>query len=318
MLVVGMDVANAASEIGDASPFASYVPLDKSLSGQFTVVGSGVMSKMLRLLEESYEAMYPDMDLNLSAPSSAAVPTGLIKGTIAVGAMSRPMYPSEKQAFLEKHGFPIQEFQIARDALLIVVNRTNPLPGITMAQLDGIYSESRLRGGEKIETWSDLGLAGEWTSQPVKAFGGGKGWGTTTTFENLVCESAVSRSGILVDDIEEGIPQAVARDPYAIGYTCLGTTQADIKALPIAEKSGDPLVAPNAENLLNGTYPLERDLYLYVAPDGGGRVPPAVEEFVRFILSKQGQEVVAKSGMIPLSHRVKKQGVELPLNPPMD
>jgi phosphate transport system substrate-binding protein len=274
---------------------------------------------MIRLLEEGYEAIYPEMDLKMSAPSSAAVPTGLIDGNILVGAMSRPMSQTEKQAFFEKYGYPIKEFRIARDALIVVIHGTNPLPGITMEQLDGVYSDRRLRGGPKIQTWGDLGLSGAWASQPVKAFGGGEGWGTTTTFEKLVCYGALSREDISVEDIENGIPDAVSKDAYSIGYTCLGTTQKDIKAVPIAETASDPFVAPTPENLLDGSYPLERDLYLYVAPDQGGRIPITIREFLRFILSKEGQAAVADSGMIPLTApQVKKEQAKLSPNEATD
>lgn len=319
-LLAGLAVVEAQTEReAPPPPLPTYAPVENKLAGEFTVIGSGVMTKMIRLLEEGYETIYPEMDLKVNAPSSAAVPTGLIEGHIQVGAMSRPMDQSEKQAFFEKYGYPIKEFRIARDALIMVVHGTNPLPGITMEQLDGIYSDRLFRGGQQVQTWGDLGLSGVWASQPVNAFGGGEGWGTTTTFEKLVCYGAPSRSGISEEDIENGIPSAVSKDPYAIGYTCLGTTQKDIKALPIAERTGDPFVAPTPENLLDGSYPLERDLYLYVAPDQGGRIPITIREFLRFILSKEGQAVVADSGMIPLTApQVKKERAKLAPNEATD
>ncbi len=319
LLLAGSALVKAQTEREEPPPLPAYVPVEKKLAGEFTVVGSGVMTKLIRLLEGSYETIYPGMDLTMSAPSSAAVPNGLIEGAIQVGAMSRPMDQSEKQAFFEKYGYPIREFRIARDALIVVVHGTNPLPGITLEQLDGIYSDLHLRGGQPVQTWGDLGLSGAWAGEPVNAHGGGEGWGTTTTFEKLVCYGAATRSGVSVEDIENGIPQAVSKDEYAIGYTCLGTTQKDIKALPIAERSGDPFVAPTPENLLDGSYPLERDLYLYVAPDKENRIPIEIREFLRFILSREGQAVVSDSGMIPLiAPQVKKERAKLSPTPAKD
>lgn len=301
--------------IGVAQVFAETevtrrVPVDPKLPAyevaaplspqKLSINGSGVMAGIITPLTKQFVAIHKDVDVELSYPSSTVVFDGLMDGTITVGAMSRALTELEKIAFERKYGHRIFEVCIALDALEILVNRFNPVAGITLEQLDGIYSTACLRGGPPVSAWGDLGLSGTWLNLPVEAYGGGPGWGTTRTFESLVCWGAVSKPSVHQKNIEDGILEAVAADVAGIGYTCLGQRSAEVRSVPVAESPAGPFVSCTAQTLQDGTYPLRRPLYLYVVPGGDGEMPAVVRGFLHFALSRDGQKIVSESGMVPL------------------
>lgn len=276
-----------------------YRPQEQ-IAGSFSVVGSGVMSSLLRTARKQFTTLHPEASIELSFPSSATVLEGLLTGRVKMGAMSRPMDQLEKKAFARTFGREILEVAIVQDALRILVHRLNPIPSLTLEQLDAIYSPAGLRGAAPATVWGDLGMAGSWELEPVEAYGGAPGWGTTLTFEGLVSWGARSKPGVHQANIETGVTAAVAANLGAIGYTCLGPLPDETRTVPVAENAASPPVDCTTANLQNGSYPLRRQLYLYIAPGADGSIPPASREFLLFLLSRTGQAAVAESGMVPL------------------
>ncbi len=285
--------AKSGSRLPDYQPSA---PITQS----FKIYGSGVMANLLEKATKEFVAVHPDTTVELSFPSSAGVLDGLINGSVTFGAMSRPMGDLEKKSFARKYGHEILEICVAQDALQVLVHRHNPIPGLTLDQLDAIYSSVGLRGGLPVTTWGDLGLPGAWVNEPVEPYGGSPGWGTTLTFEGLVSWGALSKASVRPLNIESGVPQAVAANLGAIGYTCLGPPQDGTRTVPVAENISAPFVACTPENVQNGSYSLRRLLYLYAAPGPDGTIDRAFREYLLFLLSGAGQKVVAESGMLPL------------------
>jgi len=278
----------------------AYRPAEKFSGQKFKIEGSGVMATILTPMAERFVAIHRETEIDLSYPSSAAVFDGLMEGRITFAAMSRALTEPEKLAFERKFERKLIEICIALDALEILVNRFNPVSGITIEQLDAIYSSAGLRGNAPVAVWGDLGMGGSWLNQPIEAYGGGTGWGTTRTFETLVSLGAESKSTVHQRNIETGIPAAVAKDISAIGYSCLGKRSAEVRSVPVAASNGSPYVACTAETLQNGSYPLRRPLYLYIVPEKNGNLLPVVRDFLLFSMSRDGQIVVSESGMVPL------------------
>lgn len=296
------------------------IPIDPGLpvysgagvNGTLMIEASGVMQDIFTPATKLFTELNPGAKIRLSYPSSNSVFQSLIDGKIRVGAMSRFLTNPEKKAFEQKFGAKILEICIAMDALEIVVHRYNPITEITFEQLDAIYSPAALRGGNPVFTWGDLGLGGSWQSQPVEIYGGAPQWGTTLTFEALVTWGVPTKPGIHETAIER-IPDAVAKNFGAIGYTSLGRRNREVKSLPVAESAVGPFIACTPETLGNGSYPLRRQLYLYIVPEAGGRVSELIRDFLLLMLSREGQHIVSEAGMIPLGvEEIKKERSLIP------
>jgi phosphate transport system substrate-binding protein len=290
----------SAESPGKPVALPEYRP-EEQITGSFSMAGSGIMASLLRIARKQFTAIHAEASIELSFPSSATVLEGLLTGRVKLGAMSRPMGKLEKKAFARTFGREILEVCVAQDALQILVHRLNPITSLTLEQLDAIYSPAGLRGAAPATTWGDLGVGGSWELEPIEAYGGAPGWGTTLTFESLVTWGALSKPGVHQVNIESGVPEAVATNLGAIGYTCLGPLPDDARAVPVAENAASAPVDCTPANLQNGSYPLRRQLYLYIAPEKDGSISPASREFLLFLLSRNGQAAVADSGMAPLS-----------------
>ena len=183
------------------------------------------------------------------------------------------------------------------------IRRVNP-QRFEMEQLDAIFGRDRKRGyHEEITTWGQLGLKGEWAQQPIRRYGRDQRSGTRTFF---VQEALLG--GELRGDIREEIGAAseilaIGRDVLGIGYASIEYQASVVRVLPLAEKAGQPFVAPMAESVAHGTYPLGRPLYLYAKIDPTAGPEPEVLEFLKFLNSRQGQDMVIKAGVYPLPAR---------------
>ncbi len=225
-----------------------------------------------------------------------------VSGHVGLLASSRPLDAEERKDFRSRYGFEVTEVPIALDAVAIYVNHQNPLPGLTMEQVDAIFGQSRKRGATSdITSWGQLGLQDGWEQQPVRLYGRDKRSGTRTFFVHTALLDGILKSNV---HEEPGTAMEIldlSRDAAGIGYAGIGFQASTVRILPIAEKSGGPLVAPTAESATNGTYPLARALYLYARKTPKGELDEEIAEFLKFINSREGQETIAKAGVFPLS-----------------
>jgi phosphate transport system substrate-binding protein len=215
--------------------------------------------------------------------------------------MSREMKPSEIDDFEKKFGYPPSKFKVAIDALAVFVNKDNPLKQLTLQQADAIFSKGRACGGAKdITTWGDLGLTGDWAAKPISLYGRNSASGTYGFFkEHALC------NGDYKDTVKEqpgsaSVVQGVAEDRYGIGYSGIGYKTSGVKALALAKKDGEPFIETDPAEVYAGKYPLARFLYVYVNQPPNKPLDPLVKQFLLYILSRDGQEVVVKDGYLPL------------------
>jgi phosphate transport system substrate-binding protein len=221
--------------------------------------------------------------------------------------MSRPLTPEEIQGFTMKYGYPPTEIKVAADALAIYVEKKNPVPGLTLGQLDGIFSRTQRPGGSSIETWGQAGLTGEWTNRPIILYGYGPEDGARRVFRQQALDGGEFRLPLRVEGGGSSIVQGVAANPGAIGFASIFFACKGVRVVPLAGTDGR-FCAPTTENVRSHQYPLSRFLYIYVnkpprQPFGG----PAAE-FLRFLLSREGQQVVADGGNIPLDAATVNEG----------
>jgi len=273
------------------------------VSGNLSSVGSDTLANMMTLWAEEFKRMYPNVNVQIQAAGSSTAPPALTEGTSNLAPMSRMMKDSEIQAFEERYGYKPTAIPVAIDALAVFAHKDNPIEGLTMAQVDGIFSATRLCGVEDLDTWGKLGLTGAWADRDIQLYVRNSVSGTYGYFkENALCKGYF-RSGVNEQPGSASVVQSVSQSLNAVGYSGLGYKTSSVRAIPLAAEEGQPFIEANEENAIAGTYPLSRFLYVYVNKAPNGELAPLEREFVKLMLSKQGQEVVFKDGYVPMPKR---------------
>ena len=283
----------------------------QGVSGTLKSIGSDTMNNEMTLWAEGFKKLYPNVQVEIEGKGSSTAPPALIAGTAQFGPMSRPMKPTEIDEFEKRHGYKPLGLPTSIDMLALYVHKDNPLKGLTLQQVDAIFSKSRKGGAEQaLVTWGDLGLTGEWAAKPISLYGRNSASGTYGYFK----EHALFK-GDFRDDVKEqpgssSVVQAVASDRYALGYSGIGYKTADVRAVPLASEAGAELVEAVPANAYSGEYPLARFLLLYVNHKPASEMDPLRREFLRYIFSQQGQSDVVKDGYYPVTHEIARKAVE--------
>lgn len=269
------------------------------VSGSLNSVGSDTLNNMLTLWSEAFQALYPNVRVQIEGKGSSTAPPALIEGTAQLGPMSRSMKSSETDSFEAKFGYKPTEVSVAIDALAVFVHKDNPLDALSLQQLDGVFSNTFKRGGQDITRWGQLGLEGDWAQRPISLYGRNSASGTYGYFKDVTLDKGDYKATVKEQPGSSAVVQGIASDLYGIGYSGIGYQTPGVKALALAEGSGQAAL-PTAENCLTGDYPLARLLSIYINKAPNEALDPLTYEFLRFILSKQGQEIVARDGYYPL------------------
>jgi phosphate transport system substrate-binding protein len=288
--------ADTASGLDSALPAYSTV---SGVSGDRSSIGSDTLNNLMQLWSEGFSALYP-VEVKVDGKGSSTAPPALIEGTADFGPMSREMKPDEINKFEAKFGYKPTGVRVALDALAIYVNKDNPIKSLTMQQVDAIFSSTRKAGGSSdVATWGQLGLTGAWASLPISLYGRNSASGTYGYFKEHVLAKGDFKSTVKESPGSAAVVQGVTADRGGIGYSGIGYRTAGVRAVPISGKDATPHEATN-ENAISGKYPISRALLIYVNKAPGRPLDPAVREFLRYVLSKEGQEVVLKDGFVPM------------------
>jgi phosphate transport system substrate-binding protein len=294
----------AQSAVAQAVKVDSGLPIYQKasgVSGNFTSVGSDTLNNLMTLWAESYKRFYPNVNIQIQGAGSSTAPPALIQGASNFGPMSRTMKDEEIVAFEKKHGYKPTAVPVAIDALAVYVNKDNPVTGLSVTQVDAIFSSTRKCGGAKeINKWGDVGMTGDWAGRPIALYGRNSVSGTYGYFkEKALCKGDFSKR-VAEQPGSASVVQSVTGQIGAIGYSGIGYITSGVRAVPLAKKDGEPFVEATAANALNKSYPLSRVLYVYVNKRPNQPLQPLEREFFKMVLSKQGQEVVVKDGFVPL------------------
>jgi phosphate transport system substrate-binding protein len=269
------------------------------VSGNLNSIGSDTLNNLMTLWAESFQAVYPNVKIQIEGKGSSTAPPALIEGTAQLGPMSRPMKNTEIDAFERKYGYKPTEIKVAIDALAVFAHKDNPIPSLTMQQVDGIFSSTRKSGGPAIERWGDLGLAAPWATRPISLYGRNSASGTYGFFKDVSLRGGDYRATVKEQPGSSSVVQGISSDLAGIGYSGIGYLTSGVRAIPLVGTDGTAYEA-KSENCLSGRYPLARFLYIYVNKPPGQQFDKLTVEFIRFVLSRSGQEVVVKDGYFPL------------------
>jgi len=280
------------------------------VSGNIKSIGSDTMNNEMALWAEGFRAVHPGVKVEVEGKGSSTAPPALIAGTSNFGPMSRRMKSKEVDAFEKKFGYKPVQLRTSIDMLAVYVNKDNPITGLTLQQVDAIFSKTR-KGGypSDIRTWGDLGLTGEWKDKPIAIYGRNSASGTYGYFKKHALFKGDYKDEVKEQPGSSSVVQGVASDKYGIGYSGIGYKTSDVKVVPLSAETGADVdfVAAVPDNAYSGEYPLARFLYLTVNYKPGSTLDALRREFVRFVFSKQGQEVVIKDGYLPVPAAVARE-----------
>lgn len=303
-----MPTQAVADEVAQLDPnLKGYIKV-KGVSGNLNSIGSDTLNNLMTLWAEGFRKQYPGVKIQIEGKGSSTAPPALIEGTAQLGPMSRPMKSTEIDAFERKYKYKPTAFPVAIDALAVYVHRDNPIQGMTMAQIDAVFSKTRRRGAaQNIERWGQVGVTDDLASSPISIYGRNSASGTYGFFKEHALKNGDYKDEVKEQPGSASVVQGVTEDPSGIGYSGIGYLTSGIRALPLAEKEGGSFAAPTQENAMNGSYPLWRHLLLYVNKAPNKPLDPLVKEFIKFIYSKEGQAVVIKDGFFPLSQTLMEK-----------
>jgi phosphate transport system substrate-binding protein len=288
---------------------------DIKLSGNFKGAASDVLPGLVKLWIDGFKKYYPNVNIDVPPPYAGSLGAKeLVKGNLDFVFVSRELKPDDITDFKAKFGYDPLSVPISGgsyrhygflDAVGFFVNKDNPLERISFDQLDAILSSTHHRGGTPITTWGQLGLTGEWADKPIHVYAI-KPW---NGFEEFIRQRVLSYNGkrgewrddLHYDPVVFPIAQHVAEDRYGIGYSGMAYLDAGVKVLPLGESANGPFYPPTYENVARASYPLSRLIFFNTNKAPGKPLTPAIEEFLRYILSREGQQMILNQALyIPL------------------
>jgi len=243
---------------------------------------------------EGFRAQYPAVRITLEEKGSNTAPPALISGRSQLAPMSRPMKPDEIGAFTTRFGYPPTELVMAIDGLAIFVHRDNPITGLTMRQLATVFAPGAPQAGTPGTRWTDLGVMDRGDA-PVTLYGRNPLSGTYTFFRQHVLGGGDFAPSLHELASSSALITSVAIDPGGIAYCGVGYATSGVRIVPVGVREG-AYFPPSLAHCLDGSYPIARRLYIYINRPPSGILAPVVREFLRFALSKAGQELVEMGG----------------------
>lgn len=270
------------------------------VSGNVNSVGSDTLANLMTLWAEDFKKQYPNVNVQIQAAGSSTAPPALTEGTANFGPMSREMKAEEIASFEGRHGYKPTAVGVSIDALAVYVHKDNPVAGLSIQQLDAIFSATRKCGyKEDVVNWGLLGLPGDWAAKPVQLYGRNSVSGTYGYFKEFALCKGDFKNNVNEQPGSASVVQGVTKSLTGIGYSGIGYKTSGVRAVPLADEEGK-FVEATQDNAISGEYPLSRLLYVYVNKAPNKPLPPLELEFMKMILSKVGQEVVVRDGYIPL------------------
>ena len=255
------------------------------------VQGSDTMVNVAQGWAEAYNKTNPAVSIEVGGGGSGVGIAALINGTIDIATASRDMKPGEKSKAKTVTGQEPKEYIVGYDCLAVYVHRDNPLEQITLEQLEAIFAETGTT-----TRWSDLGVTvpGCESSEIIRVSRQSSS-GTYEFFREHVLENKDFKLGSRDMNGSKEVVELVGSTPCAIGYSGMGYATDQVKMLKISSEGGQP-VAPTVDNAQDKSYPIARPLFLYTAGEPKGEV----QEFLNWVLSDAGQEIVAETGYVPV------------------
>ncbi len=308
----------------DLQPAAAYPHYQSrvALTGDLRITCETSAEPLMKLWVERFAKLQPGLEIIAKGTSPLASTPMVASGAYEIGFPARELWNSETENFRKIRGYEPTVVMVGlgahrteglTPALGVFVNASNPLERITLEQLDAIYSTERRRGApSEIRTWGDLGLTGEWAGRPVEAYIHRLPNGIDYFIQEIVAKGADFKKSVIQLPMRRGkvgpdqlIADVTAQNPGAIGFGCLGSVVPGMKTLALAENSAKPYYTGTLEEVKRMDYPLARPIYMVIDREPGAALAPKIAEFLKFILSQEGQEtILAADGWLTLPAQI--------------
>jgi len=301
LAVAGAFTRPAPAQVPTVDAAVPVYRREAPVSGTLNSVGSDTMNNLMTLWGEEFRKVHPTVRIQVEGKGSSTAPPALIAGTAQLGPMSRAMKASELEAIESKYGYQPIEIVAALDVLAVYVHKDNPIASLALPEIDAMFSKGR-KGGfpTDIRTWGQLGVKGALADKPVSLYGRNSASGTYGYFKDHALFKGDFKDTVKEQPGSASVVQGITEDPAGIGYSGIGYRTSGVRVLPVAASVGGPAFGADYEHALDGSYPLSRNLFVYVVRDPRAPMDPLVREFLRFVLSRAGQQVVIKDGFLPL------------------
>lgn len=307
LVLAGSMICSTAALAQQVDPdLPEYSPVS-GISGNLMSIGSDTLNNLMTLWSEDFNNFYPNVNFQIQGAGTSTAPPALAEGTANFGPMSRTMRDSEVAQFEEAHGYPPTMVRVGIDTIAVFVNRDNPIEGLTLAQVDAIFSSTRRCGAPAdITRWGQVGMTGAWANRDITLYSRNAVSGTYGYFrQHALCDGDY-KNNMNEQPGSASVVQGITESINGIGYSGIGYNTAGVRAIKLGREEGQ-LFEPNAENAATGDYPLARFLYVYVNKHPVNGLEPHTREFLKMVLSRQGQEVTVRDGFIPLPASVIAQ-----------
>jgi len=275
------------------------------VSGNLSSVGSDTLANLMTLWAEDFKRLYPNVNIQIQAAGSSTAPPALTEQTSNFGPMSREMKDNEIEAFESRFGYKPTAVPVAIDALAVYVHKDNPIPGMTLQQVDAIFSSNQRCGySGSINSWGELAMRGPWERRDIQLFGRNSVSGTYGYFKDTALCGGDFKNNVNEQPGSASVVQSVSTSINGIGYSGVGYRTSSVRSVPLARNADSEYFDATGDNSVSGDYPLARFLYVYVNKAPNSPMAPIEREFLKLVLSAQGQDIVLKDGYIPLPGRV--------------
>ena len=298
---LGLGLVASAQTVKVDPAIPSYTKAT-GVSGNIDSVGSDTMNNLMTFWCEGFAKFYPNVRCQIEGKGSSTAPPALIAGTSQFGPMSRMMKSREIDAFEKEAGYKPTAVPTSIDALAVYVNKDNPIECLSIKQVDAIFSKNRkCGGGSDISIWGAAGLGGDWSGKPISVYGRNSASGTYGYFKKKALCKGDYKDTVKEQPGSSAVVQGITEDLQGIGYSGIGYKTSGVKAIELAKTAEKGCFGPSLENVVGKKYSLGRYLYLYVNKKPNEALDPLRLEFLKYVLSQEGQEVVIKDGYLPLT-----------------
>lgn len=308
LAILQVSWGSIAAEVDPALPDYERT---RGVAGNLSSVGSDTLANLMTLWAEDFKRLYPNVNVQIQAAGSSTAPPALTERTSNIGPMSREMKDNEIEAFESRYGYKPTAIPVAIDALAVYVHKDNPVEGMTIQQVDAIFSSNQRCGySQNIDSWGQLALRGPWERRDIQLFGRNSVSGTYGYFKDVALCEGDFKNSVNEQPGSASVVQSVSTSINGIGYSGLGYRTSSVRSVPIARNANSEYFDATPEDSITGNYPLARFLWVYVNKEPNSELPPLEREFLKLILSKTGQEIVLKDGYVPLPANVVEQTLE--------
>jgi phosphate transport system substrate-binding protein len=302
--------SSSASDGRVTGPSAENYSTQPGIQGGLRSIGSDTLNNAMNLWAETFQAIYPNIFISIEGRGSGTALPALIENRAQLAPMSRLMKPKEIEAFKARFAYEPTPIKVALDAIGVFVHKKNPLERISMEELKSVFAGSILKTRTAISLWDQLGIsAPDWAGKPIKLYSRNSFSGTYAFFQDQVLKGEPFSAGICEQANSTTIVEDISKDLYGIGYCGIGYKTSNVKALRIKGSDGN-YYAPTVQNCLAESYPVSRYLYIYVNKAPGKPLDKIIQEFLRFALSKKGQEIIVKDGYFSLPIPLAKEELQ--------